>query len=96
VSGDPDNKLDQALLQDLRDVVNWEVTLSRELADRGVRPPVDVHRSGTRRVERLLSPEEMDARARWRKTLTGDPVEDGTALVTFGAAPQPVGKIAPS
>jgi len=96
VSGDPDNKLDQVLLQDLRDVVNWELTLSRELADRGVRPPIDVQRSGTRRVERLLSPEEMETRARWRKTLTGDPVEDGTALVAFGAAPQAVGKLAPS
>ncbi|MBW2253461.1 MAG: hypothetical protein JRI25_02540, partial [Deltaproteobacteria bacterium] len=96
VSGDPGNKLDQAILQDLRDVVNWEVTLSRELADRGVRPPVDVHRSGTRRVERLLSSDEMDRRTRWRETLTGDPLEDGAAMVAFGAAPQALEKVGPS
>jgi transcription termination factor Rho len=95
VSGDPGNKLDQAILQDMRDVVNWEVTLSRELADRGIRPPIDVHRSGTRRVERLLSPEELDRRTRWRKTLTGDPVEDGAALVAFGSGPQPLEEVAP-
>jgi transcription termination factor Rho len=95
VSGDPGNKLDQAILQDMRDVVNWEVTLSRELADRGIRPPIDVHRSGTHRVERLLSPEELDRRTRWRKTLTGDPVEDGAALVAFGSGPQPLEEVAP-
>lgn len=81
VSGDPGSVLDQALLDDLRDVVNWEVTLCRELADRGVRPAIDVHRSGTRRPERMLSDEEIEHRARWRAALTGDTLKDGVALV---------------
>lgn len=86
VSGDPDNEMDRVLLDDLRDVVNWELTLSRDLADRGIRPPVDVHRSGTRREERLLDAEEAEARRKWRATLTGDAVEDGEALVAHAAA----------
>lgn len=84
VSGDADSQMDTVLLDDLREVVNWELTLSRDLADRGVRPPIDVHRSGTRRDERLITdPEETKQRAQWRATLTGDPVEDGAALVAW-------------
>ncbi|MCO4743505.1 MAG: transcription termination factor Rho [Proteobacteria bacterium] len=83
VSGDPGNRVDQAQLEDLRDVVNWEATLSRDLADRGIRPPLDVHRSGTRRGERLVGPEGTAERARWRASLTGDSVEDGAAVVAL-------------
>jgi transcription termination factor Rho len=85
VSGDPDNDTDRALLDDLRDVVNWELTLSRELGDRGIRPPVDVHRSGTRREERLVDDEEMERRYTWRSQLTGDAIEDGAKLVALAS-----------
>ncbi len=80
-SGDSDNDMDRVLLDDLRDVVNWELTLSRDLADRGIRPPVDVHRSGTRREERLLDEAEIERRRKWRSELTGDPLEDATKLI---------------
>ena len=85
ISGDLDNRMDQVLLDDLRDVVNWELTLSRDLADRGQRPPIDVHRSGTRREERLLDPEVLTARAEWRATLTGDSIEDGAKLMSYAS-----------
>lgn len=85
-SGDPDNAMDRVLTEDLRDVVNWELTLSRDLSDRGVRPPIDVQRSGTRRAERLLKDEEQTERAAWRATLSGDPIDDGHALAAAAAA----------
>lgn len=82
VAGTSGSDMDRVLYDDLREVANWELTLSRELADRGVRPAVDVHRSGTRREERLLEPDELEHRAHWRATLTGDVLEDGATLVT--------------
>ncbi len=82
---DSDNQADAALLHDLRDVVNWELTLARDIADRGIRPPIDVHRSGTRREERLLDEPERQRRANWRATLTGDRIEDAASLVAFAA-----------
>lgn len=88
VSGDPTNKIDATLLDDLRDVVNWELTLSRDLAERGVHPPIDVHRSGNRRPERLLDEPERATYAAWRAALSGDPIEDGAALVARVAQPQ--------
>ncbi len=87
VSGDVASRTDATLLEDLRDVVNWELYLDRDLADRGIRPPIDVHRSGTRRVERLLDEDETDFRKRWRAGLTGDTVEDGAALVALVSGP---------
>ena len=86
VSGDPNSRLEAALLDDLRDVVNWELTLSRDLADRNIRPPIDVHRSGNRREDRLLTDEEKTERAAWRSTFTADPVEDGAALITLATS----------
>ena len=47
-----------------------------------MRPPVDPHRSGTRREERLLQEDEIAARAKLRATLTGDVIEDAAKLVT--------------
>ncbi len=93
ISGDPEAPMDQALLEDLRDVANWELTLSRGLADRGIRPPIDVARSGTRRSERLLSDDEQQRRARWRGGLSGDPLEDATALTAMLSGPTAVDKV---
>ncbi len=83
LAGDADNKMDRVLLDDLREVVNWELTLSRDVADRGIRPPVDVHRSGTLQEERLLEPEERKVREELRARYTGDPIEDAETLVAW-------------
>ena len=81
LSGEFTGGMDATLLDDLRDVVNWELTLTRELADRGIRPPIDVHHSGTRREERLLEDAELVHRREWRSALTGDPLEDAEKLL---------------
>jgi transcription termination factor Rho len=87
VSGDIDSKMDRVLLDDLREVVNWEVTLSRDVADRGIRPPVDVHHSGTLQEERLLDEAERRMREDLRSKFTGDPIEDAETLVAYRQAP---------
>lgn len=94
VSGDGDSRIDRALIDDLHDVVNWELHLSRDLADRGIRPPIDVQRSGNKRPDKLLDSGEMEAAARFRSGLTSDPVEDAAALLALSVqldAPRQVG-----
>ena len=86
VSADGDSKIDRALIDDLRDVVNWELWLSREAADRGIRPPVDVQRSGNKRPERLVDAAALAESERFRSGLTGDVVEDATSLVALVSA----------
>jgi transcription termination factor Rho len=87
ISGDVDSKIDRALIDDLRDVVNWELWLSRDLADRGIRPPIDVQRSGNKRPERLLDRDSLEQAERFRSGLTGDGVDDASALVALCAKP---------
>lgn len=87
LSGDPDSGPAQVLLDDLAEVVNWELVYSREVSDRGIRPPIDVSRSFTLRPERLLQPDELAAMERWRASLTGDAVEDAAALLTWASSP---------
>lgn len=87
VSGEADNPMYRALIDDLREVVNWEVVLSREVADRGIMPPVDPHRSGTRREERLLSAPEIERRRLLRADFTGDLCQDALKLVSWANNP---------
>lgn len=84
VAGDEDHAMARALLDDLREVVNWELTLSRELAARGLIPPIVVDRSGTVREERLLSDDELSARVALRASFTGDPFGDAQLLLNAG------------
>ncbi len=86
VSGDGDSKLDHALIDDLRDVVNWELVFSREIADRGIRPSIDAGRSSNHRAERLLDAHEAAALVQFRTGLTGDVVEDATVLLDLAAS----------
>ena len=81
ISGDSDNRLDNVLLDDLRDVVNWELYLSRDVADRGIHPAINASRSRTRREERLLEEQEAAARKAWRAGLTGEVIEDAERLL---------------
>ncbi len=89
VAGDADARLSEVLLDDLSEVVNWELVLSNDVADRGIRPPIHVGRSFTRRPERLLDPDELADFVRWRRSTTGDAVEDAAALVTWVTAARP-------
>ena len=46
-----------------------EIMLSRELADRRLWPAIDLNQSGTRKEERLLSPEALEVSHKIRRTL---------------------------
>ena len=83
VSGDADNKLDQALLDDVRDAVNWELVLARSLTEQGLTPPIDVLRSNNRRAERLSTEVERGLLAEYHKHATGHLSEDLQALQTL-------------
>lgn len=85
VSGDEGNNVDEVLLRELQDMANWELHLDKDLADRGISPPIHVARSGTRREEKLRSDGEMDQVNRFRSALTGDALEDATTLLRFAS-----------
>ncbi|MEO0600201.1 MAG: transcription termination factor Rho [Myxococcota bacterium] len=88
---DHEGERGRTLLDDLSDGVNWVLTLNRDVAARGIRPPIDLQRSGTVREERLIGTAETEARATWRQGLEGDPLSDAERLVELAKA-QPLGR----
>ncbi len=81
IGGEPGHGLEAGLLNDLVDMANWELRLSRELAERGLEPPIEVGSSSTRYAEKLLDDKEVMARRKWRASLSGDPLKDLQALL---------------
>ena len=66
------------------DQVIFELTLSRELAERRIYPAIDLNASGTRKEELLLSPQVLEVSHALRSRLTGDgPVDAMSRLLTL-------------
>jgi transcription termination factor Rho len=61
--------MDDAIFQEFKGTGNMELVLSRDLADRRIWPAIDISRSGTRREEKILSEEQLDAIIQLRRAL---------------------------
>ena len=51
--------MDQLIFEEFKGTGNMELVLSRKLADRRIFPAIDIERSGTRKEDLLLHPEEL-------------------------------------
>jgi len=81
--------MDEAIFQEFKGTGNMEMVLSRDLADRRIWPSIDITKSGTRREEKILSPETLDAVTMLRRSLISmSPVEAMEQLIkTLGKFP---------
>ncbi|MGH7515683.1 MAG: transcription termination factor Rho, partial [Gemmatimonadales bacterium] len=52
------SKMDEVIFEEFKGTGNLEVVLDRKLVDKRIWPAIDINRSGTRREEMLLDPEE--------------------------------------
>jgi transcription termination factor Rho len=55
---DTGSKMDEVIFEEFKGTGNLEIVLDRKLVDKRVWPAIDINRSGTRREEMLLDPEE--------------------------------------
>jgi transcription termination factor Rho len=53
------SRMDEVIFEEFKGTGNMEIHLDRKLVDKRVFPAIDIHRSGTRKEELLLSPEEL-------------------------------------
>jgi len=67
---DTGSRMDDLIFQEFKGTGNMELVLDRKLADRRVWPSIDIEQSGTRREEKLLPPEVLDAAVKLRRTLS--------------------------
>ncbi|MCG0240023.1 MAG: transcription termination factor Rho, partial [Firmicutes bacterium] len=54
------SRLDEVIYEEFKGTGNMEIHLDRKLAERRIFPAIDVKRSGTRKEELLLPPEELE------------------------------------
>jgi transcription termination factor Rho len=57
---DTGSRMDEVIFEEFKGTGNMELYLDRKLADKRVFPALDITRSGTRKEELLLAPEELD------------------------------------
>jgi transcription termination factor Rho len=55
---DTGSKMDEVIFEEFKGTGNLEIHLDRKLVDRRIWPAIDINRSGTRREEMLMDPEE--------------------------------------
>jgi len=55
---DTGSRMDEVIFEEFKGTGNQEICLDRKLVDRRIWPAIDINRSGTRREEMLLDPEE--------------------------------------
>ncbi len=63
------SRMDDLIFQEFKGTGNMELVLDRKLADRRIWPAMDISMSGTRREEKLLTPEVMHSVTLLRRTL---------------------------
>jgi transcription termination factor Rho len=66
---DTGSKMDEVIYEEFKGTGNMEIHLSRNIAERRVFPAININRSGTRREDLLLSPEELQRTWILRKIL---------------------------
>ncbi len=55
---DTGSRMDEVIFEEFKGTGNLEVCLDRKLVDKRIWPSIDINRSGTRREEMLMDPEE--------------------------------------
>jgi transcription termination factor Rho len=70
------SRMDDVIFEEFKGTGNMEIYLDRKLSDRRIFPAIDINRSGTRKEELLLSPDELNKIWILRKVLSQlNPVE---------------------
>ncbi|NTV13918.1 MAG: transcription termination factor Rho [Desulfobulbaceae bacterium] len=70
------SRMDEVIFEEFKGTGNMEIVLDRKLADKRVFPAIDLHKSGTRKEELLLSPEVLNRMWILRKLLSSmNPVD---------------------
>jgi transcription termination factor Rho len=67
---DTGSKMDDVIFEEFKGTGNMEIILDRTLVDKRIWPAIDINRSGTRREERLMQPEEYSRVCALRRAIS--------------------------
>ncbi|MBO4815874.1 MAG: transcription termination factor Rho [Clostridia bacterium] len=75
---DTGSRMDDVIFEEFKGTGNMEVHLDRKLSEKRIFPAIDINKSGTRKEELLLSPEELDTVFALRKTMSNMSTQEMT------------------
>ena len=75
---DTGSKMDDVVYEEFKGTGNMEMVLDRKLSEKRIFPAIDLQKSGTRREDLLLRPEELEAINIMRKALNGLKSDEAT------------------
>lgn len=78
---DTGSKMDDVVFEEFKGTGNMELVLDRKLSEKRVFPAIDIVKSGTRREDLLLEPEEQEAVDIMRKAFNGSKSDDAVESV---------------
>ena len=79
---DTGSRMDDVIFEEFKGTGNMELVLDRKLAEKRIFPAIDIAKSGTRREEMLLSPQELEAMYTIREMVGRMPPFELTEQVT--------------
>lgn len=76
------SRMDDVIFEEFKGTGNMEIFLSREISNARIYPAIDIARSGTRKIELLLPPDELEWLTKIRRVLSSmNPVEAARGLI---------------
>jgi transcription termination factor Rho len=72
---DTGSRMDDVIYEEFKGTGNMELHLSRELSERRVFPAINIKRSGTRKEELLIVPENLEEVWKLRRNMKGDSID---------------------
>lgn len=79
---DTGSRMDEVIFEEFKGTGNQEIMLDRKLVDRRIWPAIDINRSGTRKEEMLLDPEEYRRICILRRVMNDMNPPDAMELLT--------------
>ncbi len=75
------SRMDDVIFEEFKGTGNMELHLDRKLSEKRVFPAVDINRSGTRREDLLLTPDELEAMFSIRRAMSNNSVQETTEKI---------------
>ncbi|MBQ2747144.1 MAG: transcription termination factor Rho [Firmicutes bacterium] len=75
------SRMDDVIFEEFKGTGNMELHLDRKLSEKRIFPAIDLNRSGTRREDLLLNPEELEAVWTLRRSLANKGTQETTEIV---------------
>ena len=78
---DTGSKMDEVIFEEFKGTGNMELNLDRHLSDKRIYPAINIEKSGTRKEELLLHPDELNCVWKLRKAMNGVPPVEAMELL---------------